>query len=349
MSNKKILIISIFCCLLRAKQELPIGIIGGGLAGLSAALYLARAQTPYILFEKEQILGGQANKAIYENWPGIKQISGGDLIAHMKEQLTELNEENRTGSMLTDTQVDAIDQHVDGSFTVTYTENVSTKNKESKKTAVRALIIATGAQPNKLGIPAEEKYLGTGSLYVCATCDAPLVKDKKVVVIGGGYEALRELGIIQKYTTDITLINKGSALSGPKMLTNIAHNNKNIKIYNDTTALDIVGDEKKATGVKVRDNKTNQEHTIDADAIFIAIGWKPAPHIKGSVKVNRIPQGEVKTENTATNVSGIFAAGDASSETHHQAITASAHGYAAAMQAERYLCHQDNPQLKVCE
>lgn len=315
-------------------ESYSVVIIGGGLAGHSAALYLSRAKTDHALIEGESMhLGGQMIKAIYENIPGYEKIMGVDYFMNIQSQLKKLGQT----IFISDT---ALSIAKDGKH---FTIDLSS----GKKIQARTIVIATGAQPNKLGVEGEEKYLGKG-VAVCALCDAAAFKDKRVVIIGGGYEALRELGLISKYTQLITIVNKSLDISGPKMLKNFADENKKLKILHNTTAIDIIGNGEEVTGVKVRHNDTQQEETIPTDGVFIAIGWMPATkEYKTIVAMNR--KGEIITNNTATDVPGIFAAGDCSSESYHQALIAAAQGYEAAMNAEKYNCNKENSDVKVCE
>lgn len=325
MKLKNLLIFT--SCYLIAQKEYSIAIIGSGPAGLSAALYAARAKIDHIYIEGDES-GGQLIKAsLIENWPGIEKISGYDLSESLLKQVNDLGSQSIKGNVI------ALD--------TTKTPFIITIDQKGKTISIEAktIIIATGTKPNKLGCPGEDIYVGTG-IALCANCDAPLFENKKVIVIGGGYEALREIGIIAKYSKDITVINKSDNLQGPKMLMNYVTDNKNIKVLNGFETKEILGNGSKATGVKIVDKKNNEEKTLEAEGIFIATGWLPQTDIfKDKIKLNKKKQ--IITNNTKTSVPGIFAAGDVTSESLHQAIVASAQGYQAAMNAEKYLCQSE--------
>jgi len=298
----------------------PIVIIGSGPAGMSAAIYAARAKIDHVVIQGE--LGGQLMKASYlENWPGSSSILGGELAKDMESQTKQL------GSKFIADLVENVNFDVNP-FEIKLTNNCVIK--------ANSIIIATGIQRKKLKVSGEDKYLGAG-IAVCAYCDAPLFQDKTVVVVGGGHSALKELGIIKKYTNKITLINNSSKLNAPKMLADYATDDPDIKILSNCEVKEITGDGQKATGVKVYNKATRKFFNLPADGIFIAIGTKPN---SGPFKqLNRNKHGEIEVDcNGKSSIEGVFAAGDVSDKTHHQAVTASAAGYACAMEAEKYLC-----------
>ena len=299
----------------------PIVIIGSGPAGMSAAIYAARAKIDHVVIQGE--LGGQLMKASYlENWPGSSSILGGELAKDMENQTKQL------GSKFIADLVENVN------FDVNPCEIKLTNNGVIK---AYSIIIATGIQRKKLKCPGEDKYLGAG-IAVCAYCDAPLFQDKTVVVVGGGHSALKEIGIIKKYTNKITLINNTSKLNAPKMLTDYVTKDPAIKILSNCEVKEIMGDGQKATGVKIYNKATRKFFDLPADGIFIAIGTKPnSGPFKEGLKRNK--SGEIEVDcNGKTSKDGVFAAGDVSDKTHHQAVTAAAAGYACAMEAEKYLC-----------
>lgn len=303
------------------KDAHKIVIIGGGSAGLSAAVYAARAKLNPIIIQGE-FPGGQLNKASYiENWPGKKTILGPELAKEIKTQATDL------GTTILSTSATKVD----------FTKNpFEIWTNDNQQIFANTVIVATGAKPTKLNCPGEEQYLGKG-VAVCATCDAPLFKNKNVVVIGGNYSALREIDILTKYTDKITVINKKTAISGPLSLIHRMNDNPNIKFMNNCIAQEIQGDENWVKGVQIFNKTKNQKETIPAEGVFVSVGWEPSSSIfEGQLALDSKKQIKVNN-NTQTSVEGVYAAGDVTNNTYHQAPVASAFGYMAAMDAEKHL------------
>lgn len=297
-----------------------IAIIGGGPSALSAAIYAARSELKPLVIEGEE--GGQLAKASHiENWPGVPPTLGSDLAKNMRTQASEL------GAEFLKTNV----------INVNFSKHpfkLITKNGNS--VLANSVIIATGTKPGKLNCPGEEEFQGKG-VALCATCDGPLFKDKKIVLIGGDYPALREATILSKFTNDITIITKAEKLRGPNSLLSQVVKNPNIKILNNSQAIEIIGTPQEATGVKIINKKTKKKNIVPAQAIFIATNWIPESEIFRN-KLSLDLKGRIKVHhNTATSVMGIFAAGDVTNNSYHQAPVASAFGYMAGMDAERYL------------
>lgn len=211
------------------------------------------------------------------------------------------------------------------------------KLNNGKQLFAQAVIIASGAKHEELGIPGEKEYLGKG-VMVCAICDGPLYKNKSVVVIGGDYSALRDIEILAKYTDKITIINKKPELQGSLMLLNPVKENHNIKIMNSCTAQEIIGNDKYVTGVKILNTQTNKNEIIPANGVFISVGWEPASKlVENKAEIDRKKRIKVH-DNTQTSVPGLFAAGDVTnSDDYHQAPVSANFGYMAGMDAETYL------------
>lgn len=298
-----------------------VAIIGAGVAGLSAAKYLARVKLSPVVIEGE-FIGGQINKEnMVTNWPAIKPSPGKEIVDEMHKEATTL------GAQFVDAFVKKIDKA--GSLFTLELDN-------GKKVKAKCIIVATGAKPKKLDLPGTDKYLGKG-LALCAKCDAPFFKDKKVVVIGGDYTALREISIIDKFTDQITIVTKKDDLEGPLLLVNPVKENPKVKILTGCTAQEILGDEKHVTGVKILNTKTNKTEEIPAYGVFISVGWSPCSEIFENTLALDKKKCIVVNENTKTSVPGIFAAGDVTNNSYHQAPVASGFGYMAALDAENYL------------
>ncbi|HLB40588.1 MAG TPA: FAD-dependent oxidoreductase, partial [Candidatus Babeliales bacterium] len=171
----------------------------------------------------------------------------------------------------------------------------------------------------------------------CANCDGPLFKDQVVAVIGGGFSALREVSLLDKFAKKILIVNEQDQLKANKLFTNYAKNPK-VQVYNQTELVSITGDGQKVTGITVRNKKTNQVNALPVDGVFIALGQTPNSAVfKTQLHLNAKGEVVVDGQTLATNVPGIFAAGDVTDKAGHQILLANAAGYQAAMQAENYL------------
>ena len=295
-------------------------IIGGGPAAYSAAVSAANAQIDVLVIEGEEP-GGQPIKAgDIKNFPSYKSVNGADLVVNMREHAEEL------GAKMIDAQVTKVDLK-NRPFTI-WTNQEQTFSADS-------IIIATGSEPIKLNCPGEDKCWGKG-VVVCAKCDGYLFKDKNVVIVGGGYSALREIGNMKAHTNHITLINPEAKLSGPQFLINQAHQAQ-VAILNNTTVQQILEKDGHVTGVEVIDNATKTTKIIPAEGVLIGLGWTPSSKLfTGQLVLNDKDQ-IVVTNDTSTSIPGVFAAGDVTDKARHQLFMAASSGFAAAMDAEKYL------------
>jgi thioredoxin reductase (NADPH) len=325
MKILKFSLIIFFSILINAGESnnkiIDLVIIGSGPCGLCAAIYASRAKTNHVVITGQEE-GGKLTKASYlENWPGVQSILGGELANDLKKQAEAL------GTTFIYDVVSEVDFNQ-------YPYLI----KLAKNNPIRAksIVIGTGSKPNKLKCPGEDKYFGKG-IAICAYCDAPLFQDKKVVVVGGGYAALREIGIIKKYTDNITVINKDDYLSGPKMLQNYVANDPSIKLLNNHVVLEIQGDGDKVTNIKIKNKSTNEIKTLPVDGVFISIGAKPNTKIFKD-KLNLNEKKQIVVDTTRTSVKHVYAGGDVTNQSYHQAIMAAGEGYACAMNAEKDLC-----------
>jgi len=199
----------------------------------------------------------------------------------------------------------------------------------------RAVIIATGANPRKLGLEGEETFGGKGVSY-CATCDGPFFRNQEIVVVGGGDSAIEEATFLTKFATNVHLVHRRAELRASKVMQERALNNQKIKFHWDSAVTEIKGDQKMQQAV-LKNLKTNEEVTLDVGGLFVAIGHEPNTQLfKGQINLD--DEGYVVLKNkTHTNIEGIFAAGDVHDRSYRQAITAAAFGCMAAIDVDKYL------------
>lgn len=295
-------------------------IVGGGPAAYAAAVSAANAQIDVLVIEGEEP-GGQPIKAgDIKNFPSYKSINGAELVVNMREHAEEL------GAKIIDAQVTKVDLK-NRPFTV-WTNQGQTFSTDT-------IIIATGSEPIKLNCPGEDKCWGKG-VVVCAKCDGYLFKDKNVVIVGGGYSALREIGNMKAHTSKITLVNPETKLSGPQFLINQARDAK-VEILNNYTVKQILEKDGHVTGVEIVDNATQATKIIPAEGVLIGLGWTPSSQLfTGQLTLNDKKQ-IVVTNDTETSIRGVYAAGDVTNKARHQLFMAASSGFAAAMDAEKYL------------
>ena len=298
-------------------------IIGGGPAGLSAGLYAARAGLSTLLMEKG-IFGGQiANAERVENYPGFPEgISGFELGQLLHQQATKYGLETVAAEV---TAIELVEK------------GMVVKTTEGDYQA-KAVIVATGAEPNRLGVPGEERLLGQGISY-CATCDGPLFRDQVVAVIGGGDSAVEEGLLLTRFASRVVLIHRRDQLRATKLLQQRAFANQKMEFLWDTVVEEILGDDK-VKELSLRNVKTGKRSTIEVSGVFIYVGLHPnTEFLRGLLSLDA--QGHVvTTEEMKTEKAGIFAAGDIRQNSPRQVITAAADGATAALSAERFLSEQ---------
>ena len=297
-------------------------IIGGGPAGLTAALYASRANLkPLIIEGRSQEAGGQLMWTTnIENFPGFESISGFDIIGKMRKHAEKFGSEFLTEDV---TEVDFKKRP--------FTVKIGKKIYKSK-----TIIITTGAKPKMLGLKSEQQFMGTG-VSTCATCDGAFFNGKEVVVVGGGDSALEEALFLTKFATKVTVIHRRDQLKASKIMQDRAFSNKKINFIWDTAIEDILDvNQKKVTGIKLKNLKTGKVSELKTNGVFVAIGHTPNTNLfKGQIEIDE--KGYIVTNGVKTNVPGIFAAGDVQDHVYRQAITSAGTGCMAAIDAERFL------------
>lgn len=295
-------------------------IIGSGPAGLTAAIYAARANLAPVLFEGENPGGPLTTTTAVENYPGFPEgVQGPELMSLMRKQA------ERFGTKFISKNVTSVD----------FSDSPFKAFASGEAYEAEAVIIATGTSANTLGLESEKRLSGRGVSY-CATCDGPLFKNKKVVVVGGGDSAMEEALFVSKFAAEVTVIQNLTALTASKIMQERARANDKIKFIFNFIVQDFLG-EKKLEKIKIKNQATGEVAEILADGAFVAIGRTPNTKIfEGQVKMER---GYIITEgnSTKTSVPGVYSAGDVSDWEFRQAVVAAGRGAMAAIEAERYL------------
>ena len=304
-------------------------IVGSGPAGLTAAIYTARAQLSPIIVEGEPSStsdqpGGQLMLTTeIENFPGFPEaITGPELMARMREQAL------RFGADLKVTKVQKIDT-ASRPFKIWLSEDT-----EPSITA-DAVILATGARSLMMGVPGEERLLSHG-LSTCATCDGFFFRGQDIAVVGGGDSAMEEALFLTRFASSVTIVHRRDSLRASKIMQERAFANEKITFAWNSQVTEVVGEDR-VTGLKVRDTVTGDERTLDVTGIFVAIGHVPNATLVADL-VELEDGGYVRTgPGSYTSIDGIFAAGDVQDHVYRQAITSAGSGCVAAIDAERWL------------
>jgi thioredoxin reductase (NADPH) len=297
-----------------------VAIIGGGPAGMTAAIYTGRAHLQTCMLEGLSTGGQMFNTATIENYPGFARIDGPDLSQKMEAQAKEWGVEIQFG------QVTEI-QRAGELFQVT------TSDKET--VLARTIILATGSTPKKLEVPGEAEFAGKGVSY-CATCDGAFFRGKDVAVVGGGDSAVEESLYLTRLVNQVTIIHRRDRLRATKHLQERAFTDPRIEFLWDSEVEAIEG-EGTVKQLRVKNKKTDGVTILPVAGVFIYVGMRPSTEfLKGLVKLDAWGYVEAG-EDTLTSMPGVFAAGDIRSKGLRQIVTAVADGAVAAMAAERYL------------
>jgi len=297
-------------------------IIGSGPAGLTAALYAARANLNPLIIEGYEAGGQLMLTTLVENWPGYRDgIMGPALMEEMRAQAL------RFGAQIVQGQVTAVDLN-DRPFAITTDETTF---------QAQTLIIATGASARWLGLPSERALVGRG-VSSCATCDGAFFKNRPLAIVGGGDTAMEEAMFLTRFASEVTVIHRRERLRASKIMQDKAFANPKIKFVWNTVVDEILGTGRgEVTGVALRHIETGEQSNLAVDGVFVAIGHSPNTQLfAGQLEMN--PAGYLITHSgTRTSVPGVFAAGDVQDHVYRQAITAAGSGCMAAIDAEKYL------------
>jgi thioredoxin reductase (NADPH) len=297
-------------------------ILGTGCAGLTAAIYAARANLKPLVYEGHEPGGQLSLTTLVENFPGFPEgIQGPDLIENMKKQAARFGAEIRTGHLV---KADLSQRPFKLDFGM---EQVQT----------RTLIITSGASARWLGLPNEQKLIGHG-VSSCATCDGFFFSGKEITVIGGGDSAMEEALFLTRFASKVTVIHRSENFRASKIMLERARKHEKIQFLTNTVVEDVLGVEKKdVTGLKLRDVKSGKVWEFPTSAMFLGIGHIPnAKMFEGQLDMDG--DGYLKTSNWVhTRVPGVFAGGDVMDRRYRQAVTAAGTGCMAALEVEKYL------------
>jgi len=302
-------------------------IIGSGCAGLTAALYSARAQLAPTVLTGAMPGGLLTTTSIVENYPGFPEgIDGTELMINMQQQAERFGAKVKFGST-----VEAVDLN-ERPFRLTV---------DGEPMLAQTLIIASGAGHRHLGLDSEARLDKKGVTY-CATCDGalPMFRDQPLVVVGGGDSACEESTFLTRFASKVYLVHRRDELRASKIMAERTLENDKIEMVWDSEVEEILGEDK-VSGVRLRNNKTDAEQTVDCAGVFVAIGHIPNTKIFTEQLEMDDAGYIIRTKGAQTSVPGVFVAGDCSDKVYRQAVTAAGMGCAAAIEAERLLASED--------
>ena len=298
-------------------------VIGTGPAGLTAAIYLARANLNPLVIEGTQPGGQLTTTTEVENFPGFPDgIMGPELMDNMRKQAERFGAQFYTG----------------------WVNSVEMGRRPFKLEVeglgaleTDTLILSTGATAKYLGIPGEQDNIGRG-VSTCATCDGFFFRGKEIIVVGGGDSALEEAGFLTRFASKVTLVHRRSELRASKIMQDRVRDNAKVDWALNRTPLEVVAGERGVTGLKVLNNETGQEELIEASGVFVAIGHHPnTAFLNGQITTDANGYIVTVPGTSETNIPGVFACGDVQDTRYRQAITAAGSGCMAAMDAEKYI------------
>jgi thioredoxin reductase (NADPH) len=300
-------------------------IIGSGPAGLTAAVYAARANLNPILIEGREPGGQLTLTTLVENFPGFPEgIMGPELMDNMRKQAQRFGTEVITGFVH---KVDLSERP----FRVFHGDHeISTKT----------IVISTGSSAKLIGLESESRLMGHG-VSTCATCDGFFYRGKRIAVVGGGDSAMEEGTFLTKFASEVNLIHRRETLRASKIMQDRAFANPKIKFLWNTEVKEVVGSkETGVTGLKLHDVKTGSSSLLPIEGLFVAIGHHPNTEIfRGQLELDEMGYVKTRPGSTRTSVDGVFACGDVQDPTFRQAITAAGSGCMSAIEAERWLSH----------
>jgi len=296
-------------------------IIGSGCAGLTAAIYTARANLKPLVLDGHEP-GGQLSLTTHvENFPGFPEgIMGPELIENMRKQAQRFGAEFKSGAV---TEVD-----------LTKRPFKIIAGKDTYET--RSLIVAAGASARLLGLPGEKELIGRG-LSTCATCDGYFFRGKPIAVVGGGDSAMEEANFLSRYASRVYLIHRRDEFRASKIMIDRARANAKVEFVTPYVVEEILAPEKVVTGARLRNTKTSETRQIELDGVFVAIGHDPnSTAFRGKLDTDQ--NGYILAKHgSLTNVPGVFVAGDVQDHRYRQAVTAAGSGCMAALDAEKFL------------
>lgn len=305
-------------------------ILGSGAAGLTAAIYTARANLNPLVIEGHEPGGQLTTTTDVENFPGFeKGVMGPDLMDIMKKQAERFGTRFQFGIA---TACELGSQPL--RLTLDSGETIETKS----------LIIATGASAKYIGLESEKTYLGFG-VSACATCDGSFFRDVPVAVVGGGDTAMEEAGFLTRFASKVYIIHRRDSFRASKIMADRTQANPKIEVIWNSVVEEVLGKEiahgREVTGLRLKNVETGETSTLPVAAMFVGIGHKPNTDVFGD-QLDKDPVGYLITKQTRTNLPGVFAAGDVQDSVYRQAITAAGTGCMAALEAERFLEHLEH-------
>lgn len=305
-------------------------IIGSGPAGLTAALYTARANLSPLIFEGSQPGGQLTITTEVENYPGFPDgVMGPELMDLFRKQAQKFGAESLFQEV---TEVDL-------------SKRPFKAVADDTEYLAETIIISTGASAKLLNIPTESEFMGYG-VSACATCDGFFFKNQHVVVVGGGDTAMEEATFLTKFASKVTIVHRRNELRASKIMQERAQKDPKIEFIWDSVVDKVLGKnengKKSITGVRLKNVKTGATIDFKCDGLFLAIGHQPNTKIfKGKLDMNEVGYLKVQPGSTRTNIPGVFAAGDVADPVYRQAVTAAGTGCMAAIDAERFLVHAE--------
>ena len=296
-------------------------IIGSGPAGYTAALYAARASLDPLVFEGSQRGGQLMITTDVENYPGFPDgIMGPDLMEQFRKQA------ERFGARLQTVDVTKVD----------FSSRPFKIEVGADQYEADSVIVSTGASAMWLGVPGEEKLTGRG-VSACATCDGFFFRDKEVIIVGGGDTAMEEALFLTKFASKVYVVHRRDEFRASKIMAQRVIEHEKVEVLWNTTLEEVLGDDT-VVGAKLRDTVTEDVREMAIDGVFIAIGHKPTTSLfENQLDLDDNGYISLTTRSTATNVAGVFAAGDVADHVYRQAVTAAGTGCQAAIDAERWL------------